>query len=1052
MITYREKLNLSPGGIPLVVHVSQYDQDFTLVFELYSSKGVFTIESGTTVQIRGTKTDGEGYSVDASLNVSSAVVTVTGDQQMTAAAGRNVFELTLWRGGKELNTANFILDVERAALDKDTIGSQSVIKELVAVIDRTDEIISAARRADAAQASIAALTDRAETAEENASTSANNAANSARQAEQYMNNAKSTIDSEKESALQEISSAQESATDAMEARSAEVISQVETAVENATTEIEEKSAQTLNDMDAHYQEQTEIIDRKAEWIANVTTNADEIAIQALSTANNAENHMATLDSQMQALEAAMQDVSIDPDDLGLYQDADTYYVYPTYKGIRSENGIPLAGGSGGGGGGGGDVINAKLTVENTTGWLSKTIPSGSDCPVSFVWSSIEDDMPTGDGNIRITVNEVVRASYQIKQGSVLLNLAPYLSTGTNKVKVRISDVYDQGQTTTFNVTAIALSISSTFDTTQRYSGAVSVPYTPIGAVEKTVYAILDGQEAARQVTSVSGRQMSFVLPQQSHGAHSLRLYFEAVIDGETVRSNELYYEFVAVVPLDNTVIITSSYDTPTQPQYSLISIPFMVYDPANMTAEVQIYANNVLVSTQTVDRTEQSYIYRANDAGALLIEFKSGGTTKAVNITITESEIDVEPETQDLRLYLTSEGRSNNEENPWTWVDEENHISAVMTGFDGVADGWVPDDDGVTCLRVSGNARVSIPYNIFGSDVRLTGLTVEIEYATGNVADYNAVVLSCYSDNRGLTITPQRATLRSEQTGLYMQYKENEHVRVAFTVDKRSENRLVKGFIDGIVSRTVQYPSEDDFSQVAPVGISIGSDNCTIDIYNIRVYANNLTMQQVLNNWIADTQDGALMLERYTRNQVYDAYGSIVIGQLPSTLPYMIIEAEELPQYKGDKKTVKISYTDPLHPSKSFTAIGVQINVQGTSSAPYYRKNFDLQFKNGFDMNTSGHADKYKLRENSIPTARFVIKADVASSESANNTQLVRLYNDICPYKTPEMLADSKVRWGIDGFPIVVFWHDTATGETKFHGKYNFNFPKRFPEGMGYNV
>lgn len=32
---------------------------------------------------------------------------------------------------------------------------------------------------------------------------------------------------------------------------------------------------------------------------------------------------------------------VDPDDFGLEQDPDTYYVYPTYKGIRSENGIPL---------------------------------------------------------------------------------------------------------------------------------------------------------------------------------------------------------------------------------------------------------------------------------------------------------------------------------------------------------------------------------------------------------------------------------------------------------------------------------------------------------------------------------------------------------------------------------------------------------------------------------------------------------------------------------------------------------------------------------------
>ena len=101
-------------------------------------------------------------------------------------------------------------------------------------------------------------------------------------------------------------------------------------------------------------------------------------------------------------------------------------------------------------------------------------------------------------------------------------------------------------------------------------------------------------------------------------------------------------------------------------------------------------------------------------------------------------------------------------------------------------------------------------------------------------------------------------------------------------------------------------------------------------------------------------------------------------------------------------------------------------------------------------MTTTGHSKLYRLRDDSMPTARFVLKADVASSESANNTQLVRLYNDLCPYKTPEMEEDERVRWGIDGIQIVMFWRDTVTGDLHFKGKYNFNFPKRFPEGYGY--
>ena len=80
----------------------------------------------------------------------------------------------------------------------------------------------------------------------------------------------------------------------------------------------------------------------------------------------------------------------------------------------------------------------------------------------------------------------------------------------------------------------------------------------------------------------------------------------------------------------------------------------------------------------------------------------------------------------------------------------------------------------------------------------------------------------------------------------------------------------------------------------------------------------------------------------------------------------------------------------------------------------------------------------------------FCFKADVASSEGANNVELVILYNEACPYKTPAQEANPLVRQGIDGFPMVIFWHNTATDVTSFLGKYNFNNDKGTPEVFGF--
>lgn len=154
MITYQEKIDMSPGGVPLVIHVNQYDQDFSIIFALYTSKGTLTVESSTTAKIRGTKTDGTGFSANVTIDISAKTVTVTGDQQMTAVPGRCIYELTLTKSNKEVNTANFILDVEPAALDRNTIVSESKIMELLDVTDRADAIIAAAQQVEDALATL----------------------------------------------------------------------------------------------------------------------------------------------------------------------------------------------------------------------------------------------------------------------------------------------------------------------------------------------------------------------------------------------------------------------------------------------------------------------------------------------------------------------------------------------------------------------------------------------------------------------------------------------------------------------------------------------------------------------------------------------------------------------------------------------------------------------------------------------------------------------------------------------------------------------------------
>ena len=734
------------------------------------------------------------------------------------------------------------------------------------------------------------------------------------------------------------------------------------------------------------------------------------------------------------------------DDFDIWIDTSGEHAYLKYK---NEAGVwTVISGGGGTSSGGEDYVNFKVT--NTGGWLSKTLSYGAKCVINLSWYSIEDGISTGVGTVKI-VDKILgqtKQVYEVQQGDIEIDVTSFLVMGNNELEITISDVYNNSRPINFNITTVSISISSYFDGTAAYTGNITYTYTPVGAIEKTVHFILDGKEIDTQTVTTSNREQSFIIPAQPHGNHTFKVYFTGKIDGIDVESNPLEYDLICYETGNRTPVISIPFYETTATQFSTIPFQYIVYTPDIITSEIELLENGNSVMPLSVGRSIQTWSYKALDHGDVTLGVKCGDIVRSKTITVTESSIDIQAETNNLELYLTSAGRSNMETNPLTWTS--NGVEAQMTGFNLASDGWVLDDNNNTVLRVAGDARVYIPFNIFGGDFRTTGKTIEMEFATRDVLNYDTTIISSWNDNRGITITAQKATLRSEQKEIFTQYKEDETVRITFCIEKRAENRLLSIYINGVMSGVVQYPDDDDFSQPIPVGITIGSNDCTTDIYSIRVYNTNLTRYQILDNWIADTQNIELMIERYERNNIFDDYGNISVHKLPTYLPYMVIYSnsyEELPQFKGDKKTVSGKYVDPLHPERSFTFEGAQIDVQGTSSQFYSRKNYKLKLKNGLTIN-GVYAETYAMRETSMPTAEFCFKADVASSEGCNNVELVRLYDDICPVKTYPQTIDPRVRQGIEGYPMVMFYGPDDT-DLHFLGKYNFNNDKGTPEVYG---
>lgn len=694
--------------------------------------------------------------------------------------------------------------------------------------------------------------------------------------------------------------------------------------------------------------------------------------------------------------------------------------------------------------GGGGTASGSITLTNNLPSTMITSVVGGDVLLKFNYSSNEDS--SGHGTAYIYVGDVLKMTTKISSGDNVIDIGSCVKEGTNLVKLTCMDQYSNYRNLSYTVEMVSLKLYSSFDAAKVYDGDISYTYTPVANMDKTVHFILDGSEIGTSEVTTSGRQQTFIIPKQLHGSHKFEVYFTVKIGDDEVPSNYLYYDLICIAAGGTTPIISCAYNNTNITQFDTVLIDYIVYSPASLTSHITLAANGEQVAVLDVDRTNQQWSFRADKPGQIVLTISCSGTTKTITLNVSKSDMNVEATTDNLELYLSSYGRSNNESSPDTW--KYGDIAATFSNFNFVSDGWQLDDDGVTALRVSGDARLEIPAQIFANDFRTSGKTIEIEFGSKNVLDYEAVIISCMAGGRGIQITAQRADLFSEQSEIGTQYKENEHIRISFVIEKRNDNRFLLIYLNGILSGAEIYPTDDDFTQASPVGITIGSNYCTTDIYCIRVYNNNLTRYQILDNWIADTQNGSLMLDRYSRNQIYNGYGDVTIDNLPNYLPYLVIESTVLPQFKGDKKTCSGYYVDLMNSDRNFSFEGAQIDVQGTSSQYYYVKNYKIKFKTGFVNKNGEQVDKYQLNSNVIATNEFTFKADVASSEGANNVVLAQIYNDLCPTLTPPQQKDPRVRQTIDGHPIVIFW-DNGT-EVKFLGKYNFNNDKGTAEVFGF--
>lgn len=826
-------------------------------------------------------------------------------------------------------------------------------------------------------------------------------------------------------------------------------------------------------------------------------------------ARNAFRNTESLDRRLDNLEIELDYLRENLDELvnvegvdGLVYNEANSMLFLTKGGEKIIPGVKIVSGSGGGGGGSVVPSTMNVKIESLNDSNTFNLSNKQSAILKFRFTSTELGESTGKCSCTIYRNTVAKETFSIDNGvEVPKDIKQHLTVGRNEIVIECSDIYGNKKQLQYVVNVISLELNSTFNDSSIISeDSFDFIYTQSGEVDKEVHFILGtGNLTNHVITRIAAdadRQQIQTLTSLSHGAHLLEVYMTAKVGTEDIESDHLFYELIFTDEGINRPIIASYFKTKEIvdgtlkdiefAQGSLISIPFIVYDPQSPQCEITL-RTSYLEQGQTVtsdsirivDSTKQFWNIRNVPVGkvtfSIIYNKLDVEYTKSHTVTISENNINVKPATSGLELFLSAEGRDNKDENYNTW--QYNGISTSFTNFNWGTNGWLSDSNGDTCLRLNGDARAEIDFTPFANDFKSTGKTLEFEFAIRNVNNRSAVVIDCFDSEGnqvGIQATADKMFFNSNNDSVFCNYTENQRIRVGFTIQNNSStsNRFMCVYLNGVLSGIKQYASGDSFAQTNIQKIKLGSSDCGIDVYAIRSYNLCLTDRQMTNNYIADIPNIIDKMDIYGDNDLYEN-GKLSYKKVKKKLPTVTFIGK-MPTYKGDKKknSVRMIFEHPTKPKLNFDEILAQIDVQGTSSAGYVRKNWKTK-----------HSKNHIHMEGELPAKVFCLKVDYAEATGTHNTQnanLIETFYDtpVPPLNVPEdfdlsnrnlsSLSDiNKIRTTIAGFPICIFHLDTddssliksltisnlESGEYNlvFSSKGNFNYDKDAEDVFAFN-